>query len=465
MRSCPVVLILLAAQVHGASLEWLWLGALTSTSVDFRLRSTAPVRVCARPATDSHAQEACADASPRAADGIYGARLEALIPATAYTYQAGDKEGSFRTPGVGRHNFSFAMSSCALTGSQHPVFEAMHSRAPLLMLHMGDLHYGDIETNDTSKFLAALDAVHGSPAQAKLYRDAPLAYMYDDHDFGSNNADSLSLSRDAAIFTYEEAFPHYPLAAPRWVEGRRQAVHQAFTIGTARFILTDLRAEMNAETVLGSSQEAWLLDELLRSSRDYDVVFWCSTMPWIDTAYKWGEYASWAAERTRIAKFIKGHRISNLFMLSGDAHMLAFDDGTHSEGGFPVFHAAPLDKPSSRKGGPYTHGAYAHDGGQYGIVDVQYVGKPQRVCVGVTGWRTIPDGTKYREDKILSWDSCSSGPASPNLLYTPPSKYQQYARKFFKGAVKQMQDYAGVPAAIVVTVVCAAVIWWMDFLG
>jgi len=54
-----------------------------------------------------------------------------------------------------------------------------------------------------------------------------------------------------------------------------------------------------------------------------------------------------------------------LLMLSGDGHMVAIDDGTHSnfatngaagEKGFPVMHAAPLDRYARPKGGPYSHG-------------------------------------------------------------------------------------------------------------
>ena len=62
-------------------------------------------------------------------------------------------------------------------------------------------------------------------------------------------------------------------------------------------------------------------------------------------------------------------------MVSGDAHMVALDDGSHSDysddggAGFPVFHAAALDRPGSIKGGPYSDGAF--DGvGQFGLLDI-----------------------------------------------------------------------------------------------
>jgi hypothetical protein len=62
-------------------------------------------------------------------------------------------------------------------------------------------------------------------------------------------------------------------------------------------------------------------------------------------------------------------------MVSGDAHMLAIDDGSNNRfstsgaAGFPVFQAAPLDRPASVKGGPYSEGVSARPG-QYGLIDI-----------------------------------------------------------------------------------------------
>ena len=66
-------------------------------------------------------------------------------------------------------------------------------------------------------------------------------------------------------------------------------------------------------------------------------------------------------------------------MLSADAHMLAIDDGSNNKpptgaGGFPVFHASPLDRRRSTKGGPYSHGAFEKSSGQYGVFRVADAG-------------------------------------------------------------------------------------------
>jgi len=96
-------------------------------------------------------------------------------------------------------------------------------------------------------------------------------------------------------------------------------------------------------------------------------VIWVNTVPWIakpgSGSDDWGGYT---VEREEIANHI--HRLGltrRILMLSGDAHMVAIDDGTHSNyatgagragPGFVVMHAAPLDRATGEKGGPYSHG-------------------------------------------------------------------------------------------------------------
>ncbi len=62
-------------------------------------------------------------------------------------------------------------------------------------------------------------------------------------------------------------------------------------------------------------------------------------------------------------------------MLSGDGHMLAFDDGRNNvHGGFVVAHAAPLDRFVRRKGGPYSNEPPQQKNGQFGILRVEDTG-------------------------------------------------------------------------------------------
>ncbi len=379
--------------------EWVWAGALQPTSirVTARLRRRAgahggaPVQrvrlhlsheesLAGATATDSQA----ADLSTR----IVSFSASDLEPGTRYFYalevdgRLDDvRRGTFRTPLVGPQSFTFAFGACARTGSNHRVFNTIRRHDPLFLLHLGDLHYENIRGNDPALFARAFDVVLGSAAQSRLYRRVPIAYIWDDHDFGDNNSDTTSASRSAARRVYRQTVPHYPLPAG---DGDRP-IHQAFTIGRVRFLLTDSRSERTPrtaadgpdKTMLGAGQKAWLKSELLAARDRYPLIVWVNTLPWIapmrGRADHWGGYAT---ERLELAHWLEEHAVDQLVMLSGDAHMLAIDDGrnnrlTASGGpGFPVMHAGAFDRLGSVKGGPYSLGAIPGSG-HYGLMTVE----------------------------------------------------------------------------------------------
>jgi phosphodiesterase/alkaline phosphatase D-like protein len=202
--------------------------------------------------------------------------------------------------------------------------------------------------------------------------------MWDDHDYGPNNSDATSPGRLAARLTYQEYVPHYPLASG----AGDVPIYQAFSVGRVRFIVTDSRSERTpyldpdvpGKTMLGSLQKAWFKQQLLDANGVYPVIVWVNTLPWIGTTGDDGWYV-YTYERSEIGDFIADHAIQGLFMVSGDAHMIAIDDGTNSDystsggGGFPVLQAAALDQGGSIKGGPYSQGAFP-GGGQFGLMTV-----------------------------------------------------------------------------------------------
>ena len=132
---------------------------------------------------------------------------------------------------------------------------------------------------------------------------------------------------------------------------------------------------------MGKEQLEWFMKELNESSRAYALVIWVSSVTWTARATEGADHwGGFAYERNMIANFIKKHRIHNLFVVSGDAHSVAADDGKNSDyadgGGapLPVIIAAPLDNDhTSVKGGPYSEGVYRPKKGEncYGLVRIR----------------------------------------------------------------------------------------------
>jgi phosphodiesterase/alkaline phosphatase D-like protein len=292
--------------------------------------------------------------------------------------------GRFRTAPVGAASFTITTGSCARTASDGAVFDAIREEEPLLHLVTGDLHYRNLDATTVGPFLAAYGQVLTSPAQAALYRQVPVDYVWDDHDYGPNDADASSPGRDAARSAYRQAVPHPPLPD----DG---PIYHASTVGRVRILVTDTRSERTDRTMLGDAQVAWLLDELAAADR-YGLVIWVNPDPWIAPAEEgrddWGGYAD---ERRRIADAIADTDTRNLVMVSGDAHMVAIDDGTNSDysaaggTGFPVLHAAALDRPGNVKGGPYSEGAFP-GAGQFGVLRIHDDGMTVRVELEGRDW-------------------------------------------------------------------------------
>jgi alkaline phosphatase D len=342
------------------------------------------------------------------ASGVAAFVLDGLRERTRYRYVVSTPgapviEGRFRTFADGPLSFRVLFASCAGTGSTSPVFTAMREQDADLFVHMGDIHYEDIGRNEVERFRRAYLAVHGSAPQSALFRSVPVAYTWDDHDFGPNDSDRTSPSREAALEAYRRFVPHYPLAADPGA-----TIHQSFTVGRVVFLVTDCRAGRSPRrapeperTMLGREQLEWLLAQL-DEARTAPLVVWVNSVPWItkrDESTREG-WAPFARERERIADHVvRLGLVEKLVMLSGDAHMLAMDDGTHSQysrlpgapaRGFAVAHAAPMDRRPSRKGGPYTHPEVAQNG-QYGVMDVTDDGARVKVSLrGMRGGTEVP---------------------------------------------------------------------------
>ena len=365
--------------------DWSLVGGVTSTSATFRVRG---------PSTDDGIRrEFIVGTNPNLAieadqilnipvafqdympveHFVKAISIDTLEPRTPYYYgitrpqrtpnsavMAGNV-GYFVTPAPDgtRMDFTIATGSCSLSGSKSSSFSEILALNPLMFIHMGDIHYEDLNTLDIDERLSAYDRVMGSPSQRLLYQRTIFSYMWDDHDWLGSNADSNDeATASVAKQGYSLAIPHYPLGSTS-SDVANAAKYQAFTIGTVRFIVTDLRSESIKSTdqfagqIYSIAQKEWLFNEFDQAV-NYDYVVWITTRPWTDPVKvgsdSWGGFE---AERQELSAYIAstiGAGPRNLLVLSGDNHMVAFDDGTNTDysgqdvypGGFPLLHSGPL---------------------------------------------------------------------------------------------------------------------------
>lgn len=382
-----------------------WIGSVTDVGaiVKAKVPAGTDCRISVKKASGGEVQYFSARKSTEPSN-VAHFRLAGLKPLTDYVYalEIGQRPSSFppgeiRTMGpTGKPwSFNFAFASCAATGSQHPVFTKILQERPVVFLHLGDFHYANISRPDPRYYRAAWDTVLSSSTQSALYRSVPLAYTWDDHDFGPNGSDARLPGRSVACQIYREYAPVEALP-----DGHEDgAIYQAFSIGRVRFILTDLRsmrsphksAESPAKTMMGAAQKGWFKRELRAAAKDHALVFWASSVPWIGSGKSGDSWQSYSTERRELAVFMAEIGIRNLCILCGDAHMLAADDGRNSDYSgtgtlrIPVLHGSALDQGGSYKGGPYSEGFHKARSGEgcFGWVAVEDDGR--KVTVDFTG--------------------------------------------------------------------------------
>lgn len=360
------------------------------------------------------------------AQGIADVEITGLQPLRDYTYQVEENgvldetfPGRFKTfpiPGD-RASFKYAMGTCAgatpttpgVSGtlvqnrmSNSPIFDTIRSRALnedfLFFAHGGDIHYYDLGSGNhgisgggsLANYRRGYDDVLLQPNQHGLYRNVPLVYVWDDHDFGPNDSSGDIAGRDNACQVYRERVPSYEL-----VSGTG-GIYQTFNVGRVKFIAADVRAyrspnndpQSPSKTMLGSEQKAWM-EQVLLADDGTEALVWLMPSQWISSSHA-DSWLSFTHERDEMVQmFGDTGWLNRMCINSGDAHALSIETGTlNTWGHFPVFQFAALD--SAGSAGPVTDTGPNLSGPlHYGVMEIQDNGHTIAIR-----------GSGYEEDRL-----------------------------------------------------------------
>jgi phosphodiesterase/alkaline phosphatase D-like protein len=385
------------------TVEFAWVGNVSGTGATIKARIPEAASTSLRYSTNPDLSGGSTVSGTEGADEMWTFALSGLSAATRYYYgwTNASLTGSFRTfPTSG--NFLIATASCAgTTGATYPgstprtsnapTFDRIRDRDPALFIHMGDRHYRDIGSNNVSAYRLAYQNVLANQRQKDLHLAVPVAYAWDDHDFGSDDSYSASASKPAAQQTYREHVPHWPLP-------ESDSIQQTFTVGRVRFILLDCRSyrssntatDNSSKTALGAIQKAWLKSTLLAATEPCIVV--AVQMGWIGsnlTQFTWGVYGT---ERRELAEFFEDNGLtSRLILINGDNHFIAADDGTNSQYdpdavtlGPLCLNAAPMDAGFTSSFGTWSTGIFKTRKQQYATIDFADTGT--QITATIKGW-------------------------------------------------------------------------------
>lgn len=342
-------------------------------------------------------------------------------------------------------DFTFGAASCADTGSTSPVFTNLQNENLNFFLHLGDINYENIDTDNITRFYEGYYSVFNSSTQKDFFQSTLIFYIWDDHDFGVDNSRGTSPTRTPAHTAYKNFVPYgalknylpqddssvFPTTATAgdtsnsiytkaYTSDDPYGIFRSFVVGRCLFIMMDLRSfkDVLDNDILGNEQKVWLENQFKYASVNDQIrfVFLISTMFWIDTNLE-GEWSDYPNTQTQIANWVDTYvykKGKDIMVISGDTHAMAFDDGRNNYfGGFPVLQAAPLDSFPICAGGPYSHGVNV-DRGQYSTIKVQDNGT-DTVCVQIQ--------LKNLGKALIQYDTCNpskypgtEGVACPPLI-------------------------------------------------
>ena len=225
-----------------------------------------------------------------------------------------------------------AFGSCIREHRPVPAFDAINAFDPDVFIFLGDNVYGD--TDDMDVLGAKYEKLGNIPGFQRLRDNARLLYLWDDHDYGRNDAGSEWAFKDQAKTVMLDFFREPVDSARRQREGNYDAVTLGPVGQRVQFILLDtryFRSELlidpeaspknylpntnEGATILGEAQWDWLQETLTEPA---DIRIICTSIQLLATDHRFEKWSNFPVERERLLDLLKD--IPDALVISGDRH-------------------------------------------------------------------------------------------------------------------------------------------------
>lgn len=240
--------------------------------------------------------------------------------------------------------YKILFGSCLHQDKVQPIWQAMHKEQADLLVLLGDNVYGDTEDMQllTDKYAKQWQKT----GMKKMLASMPLVGIWDDHDYGENDAGLEYPQKEASRQIMLDYF-NEPKDSPR--RTRKDGIYTSYMFGEPdmriQLILPDLRwnrtklnsvgklaymadkapkkmgpYETNQDptaTMLGESQWQWLELQLQQPAQ---VRILASSLQLLPEFTGWESWANFPNDRQRFLTLLDKYQINNLVIVSGDTH-------------------------------------------------------------------------------------------------------------------------------------------------
>jgi len=150
----------------------------------------------------------------------------------------------------------------------------------------------------------------------KFLTSTPQIAMWDDHDFGPNNADGSYAGKEASLAVFNQFWPNPASVDTNGMYFKVSQYDVDFFILDNRSYSTECTIE--SACILGDQQKSWLKEELRQSEATFKII--CSGNQFIADYLSDKTFALYPKERNEILDFLKEEQIEGVFFLTGDRH-------------------------------------------------------------------------------------------------------------------------------------------------
>ena len=270
--------------------------------------------------------------------GYYPAHFHfsGLLPDTRYEYFLELNGTEIKTGHVhtlkppGTSDFSFVAGSCALLpestledaqpGVTATTYLSTAKSGADFMIWLGDNLYfrnGDWKSYDA--MFARYVRMRSLPPLNHLLETMPQYAIWDDHDFGYDNANSTIPSKDWALQLFKQFW-----ANPAYGKPDLPGVFYSFQYQDAEFFLLDdryykrLNDQQSDGTLLGNQQWEWLTKQLQQSTATFKFII-CGVQMLIENSSAEG-LKEFPNEREQFLDMLQQNKIKGVILISGDRH-------------------------------------------------------------------------------------------------------------------------------------------------
>jgi len=252
-------------------------------------------------------------------------------------------------------DFDFLVGSCALMntditrfifpGSAIAIFETMRRKKSDFMLWLGDnLYYLGRQYNSyDNMFDRNLKVRNLFPVLQVFLAQQPNYAIWDDHDYGWNDADRTFPLKDTSLKVFKGFWPNIYST-----KDSAKGNYFSYRYYDAEFFMTDDRFYRDPEgdtsgLYFGPVQLAWLKNKLSSSNATFKFI--CSGSQVLNDSYYGESYAKYPKERNNLLDFIAENNIKGVIFLSGDKHFSEMSKRDWK--GYPMydFTSSPLTSP------------------------------------------------------------------------------------------------------------------------